>query len=224
MLRIPSASLIELETPIHLPHLRTLRFPSGSTCLLALDTADLSDLHVDTASAPVVDAFLQRAVHVTTLSLSQIIFQGNELRRVLASLPCLHSLSLDQCSLRFDLFFESLMVGIWPEDSFQRMQGSAYVPCLKRLRVVNCRNGTEALVELDIDLFLLMIRMRCPRKEEGAAEETQSIHRIGHLEMWLMRPSFAEECRRDWQGREEMVLVLEQPRGSSTASGIWEGF
>ncbi|KAL1733029.1 hypothetical protein EV714DRAFT_205420 [Schizophyllum commune] len=221
MLRIPSSSLTELGTPTHLPHLRTLRFPSGSTCLLALDTTDLSDLHVDTVSAPVLDAFLQRAGHLTTLSLSQIIFQGNELRRVLASLPCLHSLSLDQCSLRFDLFFESMMVGIWPEDSCpERRKDSAYLPCLERLRVVNCRNGTEALAELDIDLFLLMIRLRCPRKEEGGTEETQSIHRICHVEMWPMRPSFAEECRRDWQGREELVLMLEQPRGSSTASDM----
>uniref|UniRef100_D8PTM7 Expressed protein n=2 Tax=Schizophyllum commune (strain H4-8 / FGSC 9210) TaxID=578458 RepID=D8PTM7_SCHCM len=216
MLRSPTASLAELETPIQLPHLRTLRLPSGSTCLLALDPAGLSKLHVDTASAPVLDAFFQRAVHVTSLSLSQIIFQGNELRRVLGSSPSLHSLSLDQCSLRFNLFFESMLAGLWLQDSCpKRMQGSVYVPRLERLRMVNCRNGTETLGELDLDLFLLMIRLR---------RETVVVRHVRFVEMWPMRPSFVEKCRRDWEGREELVVVLEQPRTSSIASDTWEGF
>ncbi|KAL1761614.1 hypothetical protein FB107DRAFT_285896 [Schizophyllum commune] len=205
---MPSMSLAELEDPIHLPHLRTLRFPSGSTCLLALNPADLAELHADAVSAPVLDAFLHRAGHVASLSLSQMIFQGNELQRVLGSLPSLHSLSLNQCSLRFDLFFESMMVGARPADSCpKRMRGSVYMPCLERLRMVNCRNGTEALGELDINLLLPMIRLR---------REAQSVRCMRYIEIWPMRPSFVEECRRDWEGIEELVAVL--------TSGMCEGF
>ncbi|KAL1714135.1 hypothetical protein EV715DRAFT_210203 [Schizophyllum commune] len=225
MLRTPSTPLAELETPNHLPRLRTLRFPSGSTCLLALNPVDLAELHVDTASAPVLDAFLQRAVHVTSMSLSQMIFKGNELRRVLGSLPSLHSVSLDQCSLRFDLFFESMMVGVWPQLSCpKRMRGSAYVPCLDRLRMVNCRNGTGALDELDIDLLLPMIRLRSFCKDEKGTWETQNVRHMRYIEIWPMRPSFVEKCRRDWEGIEELMAVLEQPRKSSIASSMCEGF
>ncbi|KAL1685594.1 hypothetical protein GGG16DRAFT_129315 [Schizophyllum commune] len=225
MLRMPSTSLAELENPIHLPHLHTLRFPSGCTCLLALNPADLAELHADAVSAPVLDAFLHRAGHVASLSLSQMIFQGNELQRVLGSLPSLHSLSLDQCSLRFDLFFESMMVGAWPQLSFpKRMQGSAYVPYLDRLRMVNCRNGTGALDELDIDLLLPMIRLRSFCKDEKGTWETQNVRHMRYIEIWPMRPSFVEKCRRDWEGIEELMAVLEQPRKSSIASSMCEGF
>ena len=90
--------------------------------------------------------------------------------------------------------------------------------------MVNCRHGTEALGELDINLLLPMIRLRSSCKDEQGTGEAHSVRRMRYIEIWPMKPSFVEECRRDWEGIEELVAVLEQSQGSSIASGMCEGF